>query len=228
MKNLDYFKKQAKYLVKDWETRKENSGTDEDWAGEPFIYDSKYFEMLNVVHFFEINDDFGLQKAQHIIAQMAGFNKWEDLQNADEDELSLARIRFLHLDPSFAEGWDRYCRIIKWDLIPIEARFPIIKSRMYNCKNDFLKSQQFVDEVLYGKEKEVALQNELDIFPNRSNPEELVECIHCGQTYQNKEVTVVHEYGFGIYGEHDSIACKYYPECDGTLIDLLPISNTKK
>lgn len=221
-------KKQAKYLVKDWETRKVNPGTDEDWDGEPYVYDSEYFEMRNVVYFFEITDGFGLQKAQHIIAQMAGFSKWDDLQKANEDELALARIRFLHLTPYFADVWNRYCRTIKWDLIPIEARFPIIKSRMYNCKNDFLKSQQFVDEVLYGKEKEVALQNELDIFPNHSNPEAMVECIHCGRTYRNNEVTVIHEYGFGIYGKHDSIACKYYPECDGTLIDLIPIPNTKE
>ena len=164
MKNLDYFKKQAKYLVKDWETRKVNPGTDEDWEGEPYVYDGEYFEMYNVVHFYEVGDDFGLQKAQHIIAQMAGFRKWDDLLKADEDELALARIRFLHLDPSVSENWDRYCRTLSWDLIPIGARFPIIKDRLYNAKSDFLKSSQFVDEVLFGKEREVALQKELVYF----------------------------------------------------------------
>lgn len=221
MKNLDYFKKQAKYLVKDWETRKENPGTDEDWDGEPYVYDGVYFEMYNMVHYYEIGDDFCLQKAQHIIAQMAGYKKWDDLQNADEDELSLARIRFLHQDPSTANGWERYCKTIKWDLIPVEARFPIIKSRMYNCKNDFLMSKQFVGEILHGKEKDVALQDELDMFPDRSDPDATVECIHCGQKFQNKEVNVIHQYGFGISGEQDLIVCKNYPKCTGTLIDLM-------
>lgn len=224
MKNLDYFKKQAKYLVKDWETRAVNPGTDEDWEGEPYVYDGKYFEMYNVVHFFEIGDDFCLQKAQHVIANMAGFKKWDELQNADEDELALARIRFLHLDPTFAGGWDRYCRTLNWNLIPIEARFPIIKDRLYNSKSDFIKSSQFVDEILYGKEREVALQKELDVFPGLSEPNMKVECIHCGKRFSANELTVIHEYDFGVLGEHDSIACKNYPACDGTLIDLMPIS----
>lgn len=221
MKNLEYFKKQAKYLVKDWETRKENPGTDEDWEGEPFVYEGEYFEMYNMVHFYEIGDDFGLQKAQHVIAQMAGFKKWDDLQKADEDELALARIRFLHLDPTTAGSWERYCKTLKWDQIPIEARFSIIKDYMYNAKNDFLMNKQYVNEVLYGKEREVALQKELDMFPDRSDPEDTVTCIHCGRKYKNKEVTVIHEYGFGISGEHDLIVCKNYPKCTGTLIDLM-------
>ena len=221
MKNLVFFKKQAKYLVKDWETRKDNPGTDEDWEGEPYVYEGEYFEMYNVVHFFGIGDDFGLQKAQHVIAQMAGFKKWDDLQKADEDELSLARIRFLHLDPTSAGNWERYCKILKWDLIPIEAKFSLIKDYMYGAKSNYLMSKQFVDEVLHGKEREVALQKELDMFPDRSDPEDIVTCIHCGRKYKNKEVTVIHEYGFGISGEHDFITCKFYPECDGTLIDLI-------
>ena len=214
--------------MKDWNSRKENPGTDEDWAGEPYVYDDEYFEMYNVVHFFEIGDDFGLQKAQHIIAQMAGFKKWDDLQNASEDELSLARIRFLHLDPSFADSWDRTCRILKWDLTPLEARFPIIKRQMYNEKSGFLKNKQFIDEILFGKEREVALQEELSNFPDLSDQQETVECIHCGRRFKTNEVTVIHEYGFGIYGEQDSIACKYYPECDGSPIDFMPVTSDER
>lgn len=221
MKNLDYFKKQAKYLVKDWETRKVNPGTDEDWEGEPYVYDGEHFEMLSIVNFFGVDDDFGLQKAQHIIAQMAGFKKWDDLQNADEDELALAKIRFLHLDPTDEEIWDRYCRKIGWDHSPFEARFPLIKDEMYNKKNDFLKSNQFVDEKLYGKEREIALQKQLNKIPFISDPETTVRCIHCGQSFKSKELLVVHEYGFTSYSERDFAVCKNYPKCDGTLIDMM-------
>lgn len=225
MKNLDFFKKQAKYLVEDWKTRTANPGLDDEFEGEPYVFKSKHFDMYNVSNFFEIGDDFSLQKAQHIIAQMAGFKKWDELIASNEDELSIARIRFMHLDPSDAAEWELYCKNIKWDLTPLESKFLVIKQQMYNTKSNFLKNSQFKNEILYGKEREVALYKELSIFPNHSNPETEVECIHCSRKYLNKELTVIHEYNFGFVGEHDSIACKYYPECDGTLIDLMPTGN---
>lgn len=44
-----------------------------------------------------------------------------------------------------------------------------------------------------------------------------VHCIHCGKEYLYKEANVV---VFPDYGEA-YIVCKHYPECDGTLIDMM-------
>ena len=93
MEHIDYFKLQAKNLLKDFKTRffdeKENF----------YNYKPKYFDIIGIFLDFGINDDaenfkFTLMNAQHIVAKLAGFSKWNDLNSADESGLQFAHRQF--------------------------------------------------------------------------------------------------------------------------------------
>lgn len=176
--------------------------------------------MYNMTKDFDFGDDFCLQKAQHIIAQMAGFSKWDDLQKSNEDELALARIQFMHIDFDTIDSWNKYCDSNEWGKIPIKARFRLAKKRAYGHQSNYLLHTQFKDEVLHGIEREVAIEDEY----SAGDTEAYVVCIHCGEKYKVKEATAIHVYDFGPafgIGEHDMVFCKNYPNCDGSLIDLM-------
>ena len=53
-----------------------------------------------------------------------------------------------------------------------------------------------------------------------------VECIHCGNKFVLNEFKVVREMAYG----KEYIVCKHYPECDGSIIDFVPVKRrrTKK
>lgn len=217
MKNIEFFKKQAKDLLKDWNSRQENPGTNDEFEGEPFVFDAKFFDMYNMIQNFDFGDDFCLQRAQHIIAQMAGFSKWDDLQKSNEDELALARIQFLHIDFATINSWKKYRDSNEWEIIPIKARFRLAKKYAYLHRSNYLLHTQFKNEILHGIERQVAIDDEY----TTGDTDTYVRCIHCGEQYKVNEATAIHVYDFFGIGEHDMIYCKNYPNCDGSLIDLL-------
>ena len=69
MENLEFFKRQAKQLLKDYE-----------------VYCKKYNKS---------NNSFTLMNAQHDIAQMVGFKKWNDMLSASQEELEKAKALLL-------------------------------------------------------------------------------------------------------------------------------------
>jgi len=48
-----------------------------------------------------------------------------------------------------------------------------------------------------------------------------IQCIHCDNEFFLKEFKVLVEKTTG----EEYIVCKYYPECNGTMIDFMPIGN---
>lgn len=91
MTNIEFFKQQAKNLLKDYDTRvyKENE--------EVYKYSPRFFSDIDDIIFnFEINEDkpFSLMNAQHIIARLAGFYKWTELIKASEPALELGKLLF--------------------------------------------------------------------------------------------------------------------------------------
>lgn len=93
MEHIDYFKLQAKNLLKDFKTRffdeKENF----------YNYKSKYFDIMQAFSDFGLPDEkddfkFTLMNAQHIVAKIAGFSKWNDLNSDDESGLQFAHRQF--------------------------------------------------------------------------------------------------------------------------------------
>lgn len=78
MENIEYFKTQAKRLLKDWKAREQKY----------FAYDVKLlFRMYNV----RIDEEPTLMKAQHLLAQSLGRNKWDDLLKEPKEKLAYTR-----------------------------------------------------------------------------------------------------------------------------------------
>lgn len=96
MANVEFFKQQAKNLFKDYNTRVYN----ED--GGYYAYSPRFFhDIRDILRSFEIDEkdgSFTLMKAQHIIAKLAGFNKWTELISASGPILEIGRLLILNRD----------------------------------------------------------------------------------------------------------------------------------
>jgi hypothetical protein len=46
-----------------------------------------------------------------------------------------------------------------------------------------------------------------------------IHCIHCGKEFFYKEATVVQRTDM----DEPLVYCKHYPECDGSLIDMMEV-----
>lgn len=93
MEHIDYFKLQAKHLLKDYKSR----FFDEEQNS--YAYNPKYFKIAEIFSDFGLPDekedfDFCLMNAQHIIAKLSGFSKWNELKDSDADELRSAHRQF--------------------------------------------------------------------------------------------------------------------------------------
>lgn len=108
MKPIDYFKLQAKNLHKDYKTK--TPEFDDVFGHTHYKYNPKFFDIDGIfIAYDQDEEDFSLMKAQHLISNMAGFNKWSELVNATEIELELAKLLFEN-QVNLAE-WDVYLSI---------------------------------------------------------------------------------------------------------------------
>ncbi len=106
MSNLDYFKKQAKNFLKDWKTYL-NSNESSDY--HPYKW--KFFDIPDLFLYFELDEkdeqDICLSRAQHYIAKIVGFKNWQELKNANDDELELAKFLLHKFKNSiYIEDWE--------------------------------------------------------------------------------------------------------------------------
>lgn len=86
MKNIDYFKLQAKNLYHDFQL-------DFMQEGDTYIINSRFFNVNAVVNDFDIQpDQFTLMKAQHVIALMVGMSSWKELIEAPKDVLEQKKV----------------------------------------------------------------------------------------------------------------------------------------
>lgn len=107
MDALSYFKLQAKNLQKDYKTRFFNE------KERIYDYHPKYFDIVQIFLDYGIYDDakdfsFTLMNAQHIIARLAGFYKWNELIKASQKELELAKLLFENAEKVRIEEWKVY------------------------------------------------------------------------------------------------------------------------
>lgn len=89
MTNLEFFKQQAKNLLKDFDTRVFNE--DEGF----YDYHPRFFNDIDrIVYFYKVEerDSFSLMNAQHVISKMAGFSSWKDILNSSEAKQSFGRL----------------------------------------------------------------------------------------------------------------------------------------
>lgn len=107
MKIIEYFKLQAKNLHKDFKTQKPYF--DPSLGENLFEYAPKFFDVDALVTDFDIDEDnFTLMNAQHIIAKLAGFEKWTVMLNASPAALGLAKLLFDNMHKIRNEEWEYY------------------------------------------------------------------------------------------------------------------------
>jgi hypothetical protein len=190
---LDFFKRKAKRLLKDYK----------EYLSNDCIYLEPSILLSTMIEKF--GDKATLMNAQHIVAQSAGFKKWEELIQAGFERLEEAKmdVEFdddtVHIDTGngFIGG--------SKDLFPGIFDIADIDT---NSQTEVKPLKNFSDE----EQKRI-----LSDQPFKRNTKEIVECLHCGHRFSFEEVNVERTPGF------DYIVCKYYPkDCNGSLIDLIP------
>lgn len=93
MTNIEFFKLQAKNLFSDYKSRVYKDSED------IYEYNPRFFDDINDIIFnFEIDEDkpFTLMNAQHVIARLAGFYKWNELIKASESALELGKLLLIN------------------------------------------------------------------------------------------------------------------------------------
>lgn len=103
--NTDFFKQQSKKLLKDYQTRVFNE------TEELYEYTPRYFpDIDSIILDFDIDEEgqFTLMKAQHIIALLSGFNKWNELKNASEPLLELGKLLLTNREGYLLDEWKFY------------------------------------------------------------------------------------------------------------------------
>ena len=89
MANVEFFKQQSKNLMKDYKTRVFNET-------EGFYeYSPQHFQDVDELLYnfgYKEDDSFTLMNAQHIIARLSGFCKWNELIQASESILEIGKL----------------------------------------------------------------------------------------------------------------------------------------
>lgn len=107
MDTIDYFKLQAKNLHRDFKTQAPI--VDKTIGDFRYEYSPKYFQIYDIISDFDIDEKkFSLMNAQHVIANIAGFDKWGTLIKLTESELELAKLLFEHQDKIDLISWNLY------------------------------------------------------------------------------------------------------------------------
>ncbi len=126
MEKIAYFKLQAKNLMRDFRTQQLS-------PDGIYYYTPQFFEDIDdLILSFNIDEEhFSLMKAQHLIAYLAGFDKWADLLQANDDALELGKLLFDNRNRYFAalrEDWDMYLRQNGLENASDESKLDIFKA----------------------------------------------------------------------------------------------------
>ena len=107
MTTIDYYKQQAKLLLKDYNLFKENNfNQNEAMFDEP----QEHFDVHNV--FSKVNrrtdEDITLMNAQHIIAKISDFKDWNDVLHSSEAQREIGAFKLnaykMGMDPNIIDA----------------------------------------------------------------------------------------------------------------------------
>lgn len=257
MNHKDYFKLQAKNLLKDYKTR--YSYYDEEASVTLYQYQPKFFDIAQIFIDFGIDDDkedfkFTLMNSQHIIANLAGFKKWNELEKASDSELELAHLIFDNAHKISLEEWKDYIAQAENDTkktfdiheklaifkqvflssdsfrsVCLPYRTDLEKKRNVNlsCLNEENICKQDLYYELTETEKLNAIKEHKESGFADYALDDIVECLHCGSRYKFCEVKAIRsKEPYREEDDFDAIVCKNYPKCDGTIIDLIKVEET--
>ena len=93
MNTIDFFKLQSKNLHRDFKRRK--LVFNNEFGELSYEYEPKHFDIELVIYDFNLDEEnFTLMNAQHVIAKIAGFEKWTALIKASEPDLKIAKLLY--------------------------------------------------------------------------------------------------------------------------------------
>lgn len=227
MNHIEFIKKQAKNFLKDWKTQTQKPGVD---GYITYHYDWKFYDVGELFSYFMLDDkdeqNISLGHAQHYIARMVGFKKWDDLVNASEPELELAEFLLRRFKNSIdIQNWEDALEESGIKQYGPEAALDLAR-KYFELGNTqeivFLPPEKIT--ILSGKEE----KNVFDRFDNKHMPEGIprkdsyVFCPHCQKSFKFTQSKVIKS------NENNKllIACKNYPECRGTYFDYEVLTPT--
>lgn len=227
MSNLEFFKKQAKNFLKDWQTQIKTV------EGDGYIsyhYDWKFYDVGNLFFYYELDDkdeqDIKLARAQHWISKMAGFEKWNDLIHASEIELECAEFllrRFKNAQD--VQDWEEIIQFA--GIADLEPEVKLDYARQYYELGDRVAIVNYPTEritILSGKLK----STELNKFSDKNNPDGVLRksshvfCTHCNKAFNFTQSKVIKDNEKSL----TMVVCKNYPKCDGTYLDYKVLTPT--
>ena len=227
MSNLEFFKKEAKKFLKDWQTQIKTVESD---GFIYYHYDWKFYDVGGLFSHFELEDedkqDIKLARAQHYIAKMVGFKKWDELIHASEARLELSELLLRRFKNSQdIQEWEDYLDISGISELSDENLL-YLAEQYYGLVDRkeivYLPEDQIT--VLTGKLKSAELNN----FSDEKNPagslrkDSYVFCPHCTKAFNFIQSKVIKESG----SDKTMIVCKNYPKCKGTYLDYKVLTPT--
>ena len=227
MSNLEFFKDEAKKFLKDWQTQTQTVESD---GFISYHYSPKFYDVGDLFFYYELDDkdeqDIKLARAQHYIAKMVGFKKWDDLIHASEIELELAELLLRRFkDAQDVQEWEETKMFSG-----IEQDSPediLYYARQYYELGDRKEIVNLPSEklsILSGKMKSTELNN----FSDENNPDgtlrksSYVFCTHCNKAFNFTQSKVIREKEKNL----TMVVCKNYPNCRGTYLDYKVLSPT--
>lgn len=225
MQPLDFIKLQAKNLLKDFRTRSYDEKTNS------FNYSPKYFDIKDIFSYFEYPDcnknfTFSLMNAQHFIAKMVGFEKWDDLIHAGEKELELAEF-LLHKfkNSQDIQSWEESLAFSGVAQYGAEAKLAYARWHY-----ELEEKQQLVNfpleklTILSGKQRKDVLEE----FDDEHNPagilrlDSIVYCTHCKKSFEFSKSKVIKDNE----SDRTMVVCKNYPNCKSSYLDFKVLTPT--
>lgn len=223
MQNIDYFKLQAKNLYKDYKTRKLSA------AGDIYEYSPKCYDITGIFLDYDIFDDdpkfeFSLMNAQHLIAKLVGFKSWNDLIKVSDTQLEIAKIKlgcfaFNNYDPSKIEDYEFWVsKAEEENHTRFDDEALLVLARYYILG----EGQENIPVNVFADPESVQYE-EVNIEDDPNTQPVMVECLHCGKRFLSNETKLIRPKG-DTDSEPEEV-CKYWPECDGQIWDLIPVED---
>ena len=227
MSNLEFFKNEAKKFLKDWQTQTKTVESD---GYISYHYDWKFYDVGDLFFYYELDDkdeqDIKLARAQHYIAKMVGFKKWDDLIHASEIELELAELLLRRFkNARDVQDWEETVMFTDIEQYGAEAVLDYV--HQYYELGDRKEIVNLPSEkltILSGKIK----STELNKFSDNNNPDgtlrksSYVFCTHCNKAFNFTQSKVIRENEKNL----TMVVCKNYPNCCGTYLDYKVLSPT--
>lgn len=227
MSNLEFFKKQAKNLLKDWQTQTKTVESD---GFISYHYDWKFYDVGDLFFYYEFSDkdeqEIILARAQHLIAKMVGFKKWDELIHATPVELDLAELLLRRFkNSSDIQDWEEI--LYSTGLFQADSEVKLEYAKQYYQLGD---SKEIVElpadkvTILSGKLKSA----EINKFDDAHNPDGTlrkdsdVYCLHCRKGFRFIQSKVIRDNEKGL----SMVVCKNYPECRSTYLDYKVLTPT--